>query len=147
MEQHEQELDNLLAKLTDDVLGNGNVSEGDEQNPDLRVIRIMKELTSGAPTPEFRARLTDVLNREWDSMQHQKRRTTTVVAWYNRPAARLIGLAAALVIVIGLLAALSGNVGPIPGFSAGDPGVIAVVVGILAAIGIIAAVLLNRRGQ
>lgn len=148
MEQQENELDNLLAQLTDDVLNDEDVSVSNDQNPDLRVVKIMKELTSGTPSPEFRARLTDALNREWDSMQHQKRRTTTIAAWYNRPAARWIGVAAALVIVIGLLAALGPlKPGSDSGASLGDPGVLAVVVGILAAIGIIAAVWLNRRGQ
>jgi hypothetical protein len=148
MEQQNHELDNLLAQLTDDVLADQDVVGGDSQNPDLRVIRVMKDLTSGTPSPEFRARLTDVLNREWDAMQHDKRRTTTVAAWYNRPSTRLVALAAALVIVVGLLAVYGSTTGGnTSGTVIGDAGTVAIVIGILIGVGVIAAIWSNRRGQ
>jgi hypothetical protein len=146
MEQNEHELDNALAKLTDDVLGGQDGAA--ENTPDVKVIRIMKELTEATPSQEFRARLTDALNREWDTMQHTKRRTTTQTQWYKRPSSRWVALAATLVVLIGLVAILGTTQQPgLPGATLGDPGVVIVIVGILIGAGVIAAVVMNRRGK
>lgn len=67
---------------------------------------------SASPSPAFRSKLTSALNAEWDAQQKKRLRV------YNRPVGRYIALAAALVLVFGVISLL------FPPPSGGLPGVV-----------------------
>lgn len=131
------ELDRDVANLTDAVM-DGRMVKLDAASPAtefMPLIRELHEITSQSAPSEFRARLTQRLNDEWDSVQKSKpqgstRRTgnITVVDFARR---RLALVAAALIAFIGgiavLLSAIDNDPSTVQGTVISDAGVLPTV--------------------
>lgn len=98
------QLDEELAGATDALLSGGNLPALSEENRQLgEVLRqLYRAIEPDAPpSPVFTARLTRMLDTEWERA-HQP--TLRLV---ERPLVRLAGLAAAVVLVLGALIVLA----------------------------------------
>lgn len=101
MEDNELDFDSQLADLTEQVLAGTSITSNAQTKPYVGIVENMKALTSGTPSPEFRNRLTDVLNKEWDAAQRVSRQTSTQT-WARRSSSLYTRLAALLIVLIGL---------------------------------------------
>ncbi|HVU13719.1 MAG TPA: hypothetical protein VHD90_20725 [Phototrophicaceae bacterium] len=91
------ELDEELAEATDDLLGGRVLKPLSEDNREL--VGVVRQLyividPKNTPSAEFRRRLDNRLNSEWDRQYAPKLRLV------DRPAARVLALAAAVVLVL-----------------------------------------------
>lgn len=97
-------LDDELAQATDSLLGAGNLPALSEENRQLgEVLRQLYTVIEpdAPPTPAFEARLTRMLNTEWE------RTHSSTLRLVDRPIARVVGLAAAIVLILAAVLVLA----------------------------------------
>lgn len=136
-------LDDELADLTDAVIENREIKTSDDMADLPEVVYGLRDLIEpGDPPPaDFEARMRQRLDMEWD--QRQRRLTQVRVS----PAARVATLAAALVVVLVVMIALTGPPanGGMQGTALGSTEAIIGFVAIVAVVGALVLVWRSRR--
>lgn len=140
------ERDNELAALTDAVL-EGRPMNASTTTRDLeRVIIQLRDVIDPdtPPDPGYSMRLSGRLGQEFDLLQRSK-----VRKWPNQRMVQLVGMAAALIVVMGIGILYSGGAdgSRLPGTGEGPLSLLAIVVLAVVAVGLGSAVffLMKRR--
>ena len=124
-------LDDELAAFTDSFLAGEDVPTSAGIEELAQVVRQLNALIAPAeqPSPAFRERLTQRLNREW-TLQHQRRTRL-------RFSRRLVQLAAVVAVILVALIVLSldSDHKSVQGTALGSPSGIAVIIVVLVVIG------------
>jgi hypothetical protein len=158
--QRDADRDEALSALTDAVIGGkpapmtsitqetSFTNETSLTKDYEQLIRAVNALTNSTPSPEFRTRLTDRLNQEWDAVQREKRMKAPAQPWIRRSRNQyLLIAAAAVVLVVGAILVLPGKDQSlnIPGLTFGNAEVPTLIVGVLIAGAVVVGLIGRRR--
>ncbi|MBZ0319274.1 MAG: hypothetical protein K8L91_22860 [Anaerolineae bacterium] len=138
------ERDNELAALTDAVLEGRPMSASTTTRDLERVIIQLRDVIDPdtPPDPGYSMRLSGRLGQEFDLLQRPK-----VRKWPNQRMVQLVGMAAALIVVLGIGILYSGgdDGSRLPGTGDGPLSLVAIVVLAVVAVGLGSAVLLLMK--